>query len=164
MSARDDGGMARLNRAALALALVLIAALGALWAWSRLRPIESPRWSPERFARVAAPSDSGASERWIVAVHPGCPACTRHLAWLSARLAERERPPALGVLVVDEPARPEALGARADLRAGVWWDSAGVWRRAWGRGRYGETYRFASDGRLLGTTGVDVMPDSAVRR
>lgn len=164
MSAPRTDGVTRLNRAALLLAVVLLAALGAAWGWSRLRPIETPRWTPARFARVAAPSDSDTDERWIVAVHPGCPACTRHVAWLSVRVAVRARPPALGVLVVDEPVRPASFATRADLRAGVWWDSAGVWRRAWGRGRYGETYRFAPDGRLLGAAGVEVMPDSVMGR
>lgn len=162
MNAHD--GVRAMNRAALVLAALLLLALGVAWAWSRLRPVETPRWLPARFVELRPATASEARERWIVAVHPGCPSCERHLAWLSARVASRAAHPALGVLVVDQPTRPSAVAFGDSRIAGVWWDSAGVWRRAWGRGRYGETYRFGPGGELLGVSGVERLPDSLARR
>jgi hypothetical protein len=149
-----------LDRAALATAAVLALALAAVWAWDRSRPVPTIAWDGARFvALVPADSIAPGRERWIVAVQPACPTCGRHVRDLTARLATRVHPPALGVLVVDERARPAAPRAPR-LSAGVWWDSAGLWRREWRRRRYGETYRFDAGGRLLGATPAGVLPDS----
>ncbi len=67
---------------------------------------------------------------------------------------------ALGVLLVDQPERPAEVGFGVALPAGVWWDSTQVWRQRWQRGAYGETFRFAPDGRLLRATPAGFVPDS----
>lgn len=152
-----------LNAVALGLAVLLLVGLALLWSADRRRPAIAPAWGEGRFAVVHAgdPAADG-RERWIVAVQPDCGHCTEHLGWLASRLERRERPPALGVLLVDLPRRPPPDLLAAALPAGVWWDSAGAWRREWARRAYGETYRFAADGRYLGATPAGVMPDSLV--
>jgi hypothetical protein len=151
--------LAGLDRAALAAAAVVLLALGAIWAWDRTRPARTPVWDASAFVPLARPESlADGRERWLVAVQPACGACTRHLRWLAARIASRAAPPALGLLVVDERTRPSTPSV--GMPAGVWWDSAGSWRRQWGRRRYGETYRFDASGRLLGMAPAGVLPDS----
>ncbi len=162
MSALEHSGVRALNRAALALALLLLVGLAALWAWDRLRPLPPIAWAPTAFVALRAPAEALPSgERWIVAVNPACGHCRRHFEWLAARVAGRAAPPALGVLVVDVGARPDTIAFVGATPAGVWWDHDGLWRRRWGRRLYGETYRFDSNGRLIGLTRADEVPDSA---
>jgi hypothetical protein len=99
-------------------------------------------------------------ERWLVAVNLRCPHCKVHLRALARRIAPRARPPALGVIIVDQPARPARLDLGVPLAAGAWWDSAQVWRDAWGRRVYGETFRFDARGRLISATPAGMPPDS----
>lgn len=156
---------ARLNTFAFALGLLLIAALGVAWWRDRAKHYDTPRFDAVAFEPIvaAAPLEP-TRERWIVAVHLGCPHCTQHLAALEARIAARPSPPALGALLVDEPTRPSASALRQALPAGVWWDREQHWRERWGRRVYGETFRFTSEGRLLGSTPVGVVPDSTGSR
>jgi hypothetical protein len=145
------------------LALVFSAAaflaLGIAWCRDGVRHYESPTWTPSRFARIV-PSSATGGERWLVAVNLRCPHCQAHLRALARRIASRARPPALGAILVDQPARPMRLDLGAALPAGVWWDSAQVWREAWGRRAYGETFRFDARGRLLSATPAGTLPDS----
>ncbi len=160
--ARD--AIARLNAIAFAIGLLVLAALGMAWWRDRIRPHETPRFEAARFEPIAAGEPLHGRERWIVAVHLGCPHCTSHLRALAARIATRRAPPALGALLVDQPGRPAADTLGLTLPGGVWWDHAQVWRERWGHRVYGETFRFTSDGRLLSSTPVGVVPDSAGSR
>jgi hypothetical protein len=99
-----------------------------------------------------------------VAVNLRCPHCRAHLRLLARRVAGRERPPALGVIVVDQRVRPTRLDLGVPLAAGAWWDSAQVWRERWGRRVYGETFRFDARGRLLSATPAGTLPDSTGSR
>ena len=149
-----------LNVAALVVAALVVVALALLWRADRARPAGTPSWNTARFAAVHAPSqDAVKRERWIVVVQPDCGHCTEHLRWLAARLATRPDPPALGALLVDLRTRPDAGVIDVRTPAGVWWDSAAVWRTVWRRGAYGETFRFAPDGRLIGSAPAGVLPD-----
>jgi hypothetical protein len=135
------GLVTHVNRIALLLALALFAALGAFWWRDRTRHYDTPRW-PAASVAVLAPPDSGAAaERWIVAVNPDCAQCLRRLAELAGA--------SLGVLLVDTPHRPDSLALGEGLAAGIWWDSLGVWRRAWGHRAYGETMVFGPGGALV---------------
>ena len=153
--------MQRLNAVAIVLAVVVLAALGAWWWRERSRVFATPRWETARFAQLLAPLASPPldAERWVVAVNLQCPHCQQHLAWLRERIAARPTRPLLGVLVVDQPTRPDSL-ALGPLGAGAYWDSAQVWRETWGRGMYGETMRFAAHGALLGAAPGGMVPDS----
>jgi hypothetical protein len=136
-----------INRAALVLALALLVAIAVLW-WrdsSRLR--ETPRWDESGAVPLRAAA-AGGRERWIVAVNPGCPECRDRLARLAGALARRGDGPALGVLLVDVPRRPDSLAGAEGLAAGVWWDSAATWRERWGRKAYGEVLVFSPGGAL----------------
>ncbi|MCC6348928.1 MAG: hypothetical protein IT347_04950 [Candidatus Eisenbacteria bacterium] len=138
----------RINRLALLLALVLFVGLGAMWWRERTRHYETPRWPDASLARLVAPGPGAPARRWIVAVNPECPHCTARLAELRRDGAADHDGAALGVLLVDVPRRPDSLVVGAGLAAGVWWDSAGAWRRRWGRRVYGETLVFGPDGTL----------------
>ncbi|MCE9628063.1 MAG: hypothetical protein K8R56_09115, partial [Candidatus Eisenbacteria bacterium] len=149
--------VARLNTFAFAIAILLFAALGVAWWRDRVKRYDTPRFEVSAFEPiVAAGALEPARERWIVAVHLGCPHCTQHLSALAARIAARPSPPALGALLVDEPTRPSAHTLTQTLPAGVYWDRAQIWRERWGRRVYGETFRFSSDGGYLGSTPVGV--------
>jgi len=159
MSGRWD----RLNLVALLLACALFAALGLAWWRDRARTFAEPRWDPARFVALA-PDSAAAGERWVVAVNLTCPHCQEHLRVLAGRTTARAAPPALAALLVDQPGRPSRLDLGVPLAGGAWWDSAQVWREAWGRRAYGETFRFDARGRLLSSTPAGVVPDSAAVR
>lgn len=155
---RDGVGI--LNRIALVVAVLLLAALGAAWWWDRAQRWEEPAFEAARFQCLLPPDPRVESpERWVVAVNLGCGHCQAHLRALATHLATRPSPPALGVLLVDEPARPVLVDLGVPLPAGVWWDRDAVWRTAWGRRAYGETYRFDAAGKLLGRSPADAVPD-----
>lgn len=146
------------------LALVAaVLALGLAWWRDGARRFEAPAWEPARFVRLEPATDAG-RERWLVAVNLRCPHCQAHLRALAARIALRSRPPALGVILVDQPTRPASLDLGVPLAAGAWWDSARVWRESWGRRIYGETFRFDARGRLLSATPAGTVPDSTSSR
>ena len=128
-----------------------------LWR-GRPRKLDTPRWPesgivalagggfPGHAGHIATPTPR--RERWIVAVNPDCSHCRDRLAALDAMLATRLNAPALGVLLVDVARRPDSLAGTAHFAAGVWWDSAGVWRSRWGQRSYGQVLVFDDDGRL----------------
>ena len=155
----------RLNVFALVLACAIFAALGLAWWRDRVRTYAQPRWEAARFVALspeAAAGDApGERERWVVAVNLACPHCQEHLRALAARTGSRAVRPALTALVVDQPGRPAGLDLGVPLAGGAWWDSAQVWREAWGRRVYGETFRFGARGELLSSTPAGVVPDSA---
>ena len=146
-----------------AIAAAALVGLGIAWWRDAARHFETPEWEPARFVQLA-PATSGGEERWLVAVNLRCPHCQAHLRSLARRIAPRARPPALGVIVVDQRARPTRLDFGAPLAAGAWWDSAQVWHEAWGRRVYGETFRFDARGRLLSATPAGILPDSSGSR
>jgi hypothetical protein len=155
-----------LNGLALVLAGSILVALGLTWWRERGHKAKEPRWEPARFAEVLPESAGlgGAPERWLVAVSLQCPHCQAHLRALAARTADRAARPALAALIVDQPTRPEHLDLGVALAGGAWWDSSQVWREAWGRRMYGETFRFDVNGRLLSSTPAGVVPDSSSSR
>ena len=148
---------------AVAIAAAALVALGLAWWRDGAHGYERPRWDPARFVQLA-PAEAAARERWLVAVNLRCPHCRAHLRALARRIASREQPPALGVIVVDQRARPARLDLGVPLAAGAWWDSAQVWRGRWGRRVYGETFRFDARGRLLSATPAGTLPDSSGSR
>jgi len=143
----------------LVIAAAALLALGLAWWRDGAHRYERPAWNPSRFVQLD-PGTATDRERWLVAVNLRCPHCRAHLRSLAARIAPRSRPPALGVILVDQLSRPASLDLGVPLTAGAWWDSAQVWREAWGRRVYGETFRFDARGRLLSATPVSVLPDS----
>ncbi len=153
-------GIQRLNLVALLFALAVVTATGLAWWRDRARTFETPRWVEARFVALAAAEPLADRERWVVAVSLNCPHCQEHLRALAARTATRAHPPALAALIVDQPARPARLDLGVALAAGAWWDSTNVWREAWGRRAYGETFRFDAHGALLSSTPAGVLPDS----
>lgn len=154
----------RLNAIALGLALVLLVALGLAWWRDRAQHFATPRFEATRFVELSPSEPLAGRERWLVAVNLDCPHCQAHLRALAARTAARAHPPALAVLVVDQASRPAELHLGVPLAGGAWWDRERVWRDAWGRRVYGETFRFDSHGRLLSSTPVGVVPDSSGSR
>ena len=150
----------RLNALGMLLAVGALVALGLAWWRDHTRAFAMPRWREADFVGLAAAGAPLERERWVVVVNLRCPHCMAHLRWLSGRVAGRSRPPALAALVVDQPMRPRRTDLGLPLAGGVWWDSAQVWREAWGRRAYGETFRFDARGRLLSATPAGVLPDS----
>lgn len=142
--------MDTLNRMAGAIAALLLVGVAAFWTWERFRPHHVPVFEPARFAVFQQPA-SFPEERWLVAVNPGCSHCREHLMALSEHLAGAPESARLGALIVDTPERPDTLTLAALTPAGVWWDSAGIWRSEWEHRVYGEVLQFASDGTLRKT-------------
>ena len=140
-----------------------LVALGLAWWGDQAHRYETPAWDASRFVELA-PARAGAGERWLVAVNLRCPHCMRHVRSLAAQLARRRHPAALAALIVDQRVRPRGVDLGAPLTGGAWWDSAQVWRDAWGRRVYGETFRFSPAGRLLSATPAGVLPDSSGSR
>ena len=153
-----------LAAAVLLLAAGVFAGLGLAWWRDRVRRFETPAWVAERFVALAPEAPRTSDERWVVAIHPRCVHCQAHLRSLARRIARRSRPPTLAALIVDQPARPAPPELGVSLAGGAWWDSAQVWREAWGRRAYGETFRFDAGGRLLSATPAGVLPDSTGSR
>ena len=151
----------KLNLFALVIAAAVLVATGVAWWRDRVRTFETPRWEAARYVALAPAEPLEERERWVVAVSLACPHCQAHLRALALRTAPRERPPALTALVVDQPRRPTSLSLGVPLAGGVWWDSTQVWREAWGRRAYGETFRFSAQGELLSSTPAGVVPDSS---
>ena len=151
----------RLNLLALAIALAVLVVTGIAWWRDRVRTFETPRWDAARFVVLAPEAPPDQRERWVVAVSLACPHCQAHLRALATRTAARERRPALTALIVDQPQRPTRIMLGVPLAGGVWWDSTQVWREAWGRRAYGETFRFNAQGELLSSTPAGVVPDSS---
>jgi len=143
----ERGVAIAINRVALLLSLALFVAIGGLWWRDRTRVRVTPGWRDARVVELRA-ADAGARERWIVAVNPECAHCRERLARLAAALARRADGPALGVLLVDVPHRPDSLSGARGFAAGVWWDSAATWRGRWRRSRYGEVLVFSPGGSL----------------
>lgn len=154
----------RLNALAGLFALVLFAALGVAWWRERAQRYETPRWQATRFEALTAAEPGSNAELWVVAVNLDCPHCQQHLRSLAARTAARARPPRLAALIVDSPTVPRAYHLGVALPGGLWWDRDQVWRRAWGRRVYGETFRFDVSGSLLSSTPAGVVPDSSSSR
>ncbi len=153
-----------LNQFAFVLALLIFAALGLAWWRDRAQHFDTPRWDAARFVELAPAVATTGSERWLVAVSLRCPHCQQHVRALAQRIAGRPHPPALAVLLVDEPMQPALPDLGAMLPGGLWWDRAQVWRERWGRRVYGETFRFDTNGRLLSSTPAGVVPDSSGSR
>ena len=151
----------RLNLLALVFAVAIVAALGLAWWRDRARTYEQPRWDAAQFVMVAPESTRAEGQRWVVAVNLACPHCQQHLREIARRIEPRRTPPALAALIVDQRERPDSLDLGVRLAGGAWWDSSQVWREAWGRRAYGETFRFDASGSLLSSTPVGVVPDSA---
>ena len=155
-------GAERATTLGLAFAVAALLALGIAWWRDSARPYRRPVWETGKFVQLA-PATAAGGERWLVAVNLRCPHCQEHLRALAHRISPRAHPPALGVIVVDQPARPARFDLGVSLAAGVWWDSAQVWRDTWGRRVYGETFRFDARGRLITATPVGALPDSSAR-
>lgn len=139
------------------LAALSLTAFAYLAISGRVRGGETPQWSAARFVRLAgdgAPADS----TWMVAVNPGCLHCRASLPVIAAEAHALSPPPAFAVLLVDAPARmnPDSLAALP--AQAVWWDSAGVWRRAWHHTMYGEVLVFDRGGRLIRTRSAAGAP------
>ena len=147
----------------LAIAAVALGALGLAWWRDGTQRYERPTWSGRRFVQLS-PVTEADRERWLVVVNLRCGHCQAHLRALARRIAGRARPPALGVILVDQHARPGRLDLGVPLPGGAWWDSAQVWRDGWGRRVYGETLRFDAGGRLLSATPAGTLPDSTSSR
>ncbi len=142
--------MGSLNRVAGVAAMVLLVAAAAYWSWDRFRARSQPVFDPVRFS-VLSPPVAATDERWLVAVNPGCSHCREHLDALEAHMAGAPGHARLGALIVDTDQRPDTLTLSALAPGGVWWDSAGIWRREWDHRVYGELLQFSSDGALRAT-------------
>lgn len=158
----------RLNALAGVFAILLFAALGVAWWRDRVQTYETPRWDTARFVALtpanATPESLAGRELWVVAVNLQCAHCQQHLNALAERTAARAFPPALAALIVDTAARPDSSALGVGLAGGTWWDRDQVWRQAWGRRVYGETFRFDRTGQLLSSTPAGVVPDSSGSR
>lgn len=136
----------------LAAALALLSTLGVRWHLDRTRAFDPPRLDPARQFRLADdPRREPHLERWVVALHPGCPHCLASLARVAERRAERDAPVRLGGLIVDRRTTPDPAYWQALPLEEVWWDSAGDWRARWGHRVYGEVLCFDRRGRHLRT-------------
>ena len=98
--------------------------------------------------RSAPGAPAGWEERWVVAVHPGCPHCRASLASLAAARDRSGAAVEITALIVDAQV-PPADSTVAHLPADeTRWDARGRWRRAWGHGVYGEVLCFDAAGAL----------------
>ena len=147
---QPEGRLNALNRIAGLVATLVLVAVAVLWTRERFRDRATAVFDPARFAVLTPPATSP-DERWLVAVNPGCSHCREHLVALEARLVGSPEHARLGALIVDTPQRPDTLTLAPLAPAGVWWDSAGIWRQTWEHRVYGEVLQFAADGSLRAT-------------
>lgn len=129
---------------------LLFASLGVAWGLSRVQYRERPRWEEAAFPvlRRAPGAAEGWSERWVVAVHPGCPHCRVSLESLAAARDGGAFAVRVTALLVDTPVVPHdsvLVRLPADETR---WDSSGRWRTRWGHRVYGEVLCFDSEGGL----------------
>ncbi len=135
----------RINQLALGASAVLFVAIGVLWWRDRAHDWETPRWDASRVVSIVPPA-ALPGRLALVAVHPGCSHCRTRLGELAAAGDSLGAP--LAALLVDVEPRPGSVALGVPLPGGAWWDSAGLWRNAWGRRVYGETFVFDSGGTL----------------
>ncbi len=132
------------------LALLALTGLGVLWLIDRARPREAPRWNEAVFVPLheAPGAPEGWSERWAVALHPGCPHCRASLVALAEARDRSGAPVRVTALLVDASwPPPDSVLARLEADE-IWWDVENRWRRRWGHRVYGETFCFDSTGAL----------------
>jgi len=148
--ARGNGALAALTFAAF-IGVVALAALGTCWAIDRLHARETPRWDPASVVelRQAPGGPENWSERWVVAVHPGCSHCRASLGRLAAARDQNGADIRIVALLVDQSSRPPDSLVKRLPADEVCWDAADRWRGRWGHRVYGETFCFAPDGHLL---------------
>lgn len=150
----------------IAIPAVLLASLGADWAVHRSLPHETPRWNERTFTalRTAPGAPVEWEERWVVAVHPGCPHCRVSLASLAAARDRSGAAVEITALIVDAPAPPpDSIVAHLPADE-TRWDARGRWRRAWGHGLYGEVLCFDAAGALRRVLPPFLEPADADRR
>jgi len=131
--------------------VVGLAALGTCWAIDRLHARETPRWESDSFIELREAPGAPAvwTERWVVAVHPGCPHCRASLGRLAAARDQNGADIRIVALLVDQPSRsPDSLVRHLPADE-VCWDATGRWRKQWGHRVYGEVSCFAPNGRLI---------------
>jgi hypothetical protein len=133
------------------LASVSLVALGVLWALDRTRPRETPRWDTAAFPALhrAPGAAEGWRERWVVAVHPGCPHCRVSLTALTAARDRSRAEVLVTALVVDEPDRPPDQVLASLPADEACWDSRRIWRDRWRHRVYGEVLCFDAEGEPL---------------
>jgi hypothetical protein len=129
-----------------AAALAVAGALVALWAFAATHRV-TPALAPAAFVPLSGPPPAPAQETWLVAVNLGCGHCAMRCAALAGAPAVRAGRARVLALIVDARVRPSS--ARVPGAVQVLWDSAGVWRGAWGRRAYGEALCFDPRGRCL---------------
>jgi hypothetical protein len=128
----------------------LLLALAVEWTIERGRPHETPLWNDRSFTalRTAPGAPAGWEERWVVAVHPGCPHCRVSLASLAAARDRSGAAVEITALIVDAAAPPsQSMLARLPADE-TRWDERSRWRRGWGHGVYGEVLCFDPGGAL----------------
>jgi hypothetical protein len=149
-----------------ALIVLSLGGLAAIWTWDRTRAWETPRLDLTRFVRLVPPAappgpdslaGADSSQHWLVPVNPACDHCRRLYPAVLARRDSLAPRATVEALIVDAAKRPESAALAPFRGAGVLWDSTGVWRHHWGHRVYGETLRFRTAGTL-----VSVDPPPAV--
>lgn len=152
LSKRRPAAFTILNRSGWALAAVVVVAIGVIWYLDRAGANQTPQWDTARFetVRPPLPADAGGDETWVVAVQLRCPHCRESLGRVLHATRDHDERIAAVALLVDTDALPGAdlMAHVADAEA-VYWDREGLWRRRWGRSRWGEVMCFGRDGRLL---------------
>lgn len=152
--------------ALVAIPTVLLAALAIEWVLARSRPHETPRWRERSFAALRSAPGAPAEwdERWVVAVHPGCPHCRVSLASLAAARDRSGAAVEITALIVDAAVPPpDSTVARLPADE-TRWDARGRWRRGWGHGVYGEVLCFDPAGTLQRVLPPFLDPAEAERR
>ncbi len=155
MTAREPSAASPLASwsGAIGAALIVLSLVGlvVLWTWDRTHHFETPRFEVARFVPLTRAGDAPARARWVVAVNPDCPRCQDQFPAIAQRHAASAPGTALEVLLVDAAHRPPPAALAAFPSERAWWDSAGVWRHAWGHRVYSEVLRFRADGTLIAT-------------
>ena len=150
---------------ALTLVTTALAVLGVAWA-NRGRGVEPPRWKASAFVPLGEAPGAPAAwrERWVVAVHPGCPHCAVSLASLAAARDGTHAEVRVTALLVDLESAPPADVVAALPADETWWDVDGRWRWRWAHRVYGEVLCFDPAGRLLRLMPALGSEAEAVRR